>query len=210
MKTPLIVNAPMYGTATAALAVAVTQAGGLGFIVAGFDFTTSSTQLLALEKELVHARELLGIEEDEEGRKLPIGIGFLTFHNDDASGLLPLLRRYRPLAVWLFAPAERQHTRLIESIRRLDDDRPIQVFVQVGCVRAAVEAVADEADVLVVQGSDAGGHQFARNASIISLVPEVADAVSLLKEKEGREITILAAGGIMDGRGIAAALALGK
>jgi len=61
--------------------------------------------------------------------------------------------------------------------------------------------------VLVLQGMDAGGHQWARGASWAVLVPEVRDM--LASEFAGRDVQILAAGGIMDGRGVAGALVLG-
>jgi nitronate monooxygenase len=58
------------------------------------------------------------------------------------------------------------------------------------------------ADILVAQGSDAGGHGTANSASIISLVPEMCSAI-------GERVPILAAGGIADSRGALAALSLG-
>ncbi|RWA05723.1 hypothetical protein EKO27_g9382, partial [Xylaria grammica] len=63
------------------------------------------------------------------------------------------------------------------------------------------------ADVIVAQGVDAGGHQFVKAASVVSLVPEVKDMVR--DEFPGKEIAVWAAGGIADGRGVAAVLALG-
>jgi len=59
--------------------------------------------------------------------------------------------------------------------------------------------------VIVVQGSDAGGHGLKQRASLISLLPEVSDTFA----KEGIDIPLIAAGGISDGRGAAAALTLG-
>ena len=81
------------------------------------------------------------------------------------------------------------------------------MFVQIGSVRAAREAVEDGCDILVVQGIDAGGHQSAQGAGLITLVPEISDM--LADEYKGLGIPIVAAGGIMDDRGIVAALALG-
>jgi nitronate monooxygenase len=66
-------------------------------------------------------------------------------------------------------------------------------------VDAAREAVALGAQVVVAQGTEAGGHGAVR--STMPLVPAVVDAVA--------PTPVLAAGGIGDGRGIAAALALG-
>ncbi|BDD56049.1 hypothetical protein MAP00_001529 [Monascus purpureus] len=211
---PFIANAPMFGTAKADLAAAVTKAGGFGFIGGGFDFTNSSAQLVSLEKELFKARKLLDLKplpddavqrQDNSVESLPVGVGFLTFHSDDASALISLIWRHRPLGIWLFAQAENQHRKLIPSLKSAGISWGMKIFVQIGSVKSAIEAVEDGADVIVVQGSDAGGHQFASNASIITSLPEISDAIKRL----GRDVSILAAGGIMDGRGIAAALALG-
>jgi nitronate monooxygenase len=120
----------------------------------------------------------------------------LTFHKDDASGLIPVLQRHRPVRLWLFTPAAKQHTKLISAAKSAGATWGLKVFVQVGSVQAATEAVLDGADVIVVQGSDAGGHQFAKNTSLITLSPEVADSV-----KNIQHVSILAAGGIMVGRG---------
>lgn len=87
------------------------------------------------------------------------------------------------------------------------EPRPL-VFVQVGNIAAAREAVLDGADVVVAQGVDAGGHQFRQGTGIVSLVPEVLNM--LQKEFKDRNVKVVAAGGIADGRGVAAALALGK
>ena len=70
----------------------------------------------------------------------------------------------------------------------------------VGSVSEAREAVAAGADVIVAQGWEAGGH-VRGTVSTLVLVPAVVDAVA--------PIPVAAAGGIADGRGIAAALALG-
>ena len=78
---------------------------------------------------------------------------------------------------------------------------------QVGNVASARQAALDGADVIVAQGADAGGHQYAQTSGLISLVPEVRDMLDA--EFSDRQIALLAAGGIADGRGVAAALALG-
>lgn len=74
-------------------------------------------------------------------------------------------------------------------------------------------------DVLVVQGTDAGGHSRTRGASIMTLLPEIADALNDIdltttanKKSNGRTfplIPLVAAGGIVDSRGVVAAAALG-
>lgn len=70
----------------------------------------------------------------------------------------------------------------------------------VGEVAEAVHAVADGVDVVVAQGWEAGGH-VRGSTSTMALVPAVVDAVG--------PVPVVAAGGIADGRGVAAALALG-
>lgn len=116
---------------------------------------------------------------------------------------------HRPAAVWLFAPSSRaQHSALIPALKSAGKSWNLKVLTQIGNVQAAREAVEDGSDVLVVQGSDAGGHGFAKGASIVTLVPEIADMLE--QEFANRDVQILAAGGIMDGRGVAAGIALGR
>lgn len=75
-----------------------------------------------------------------------------------------------------------------------------RVWMTVGSLAAAREADAAGMDALVLQGSEAGGHNRSRLA-LTSLVPAVKDALP--------GMTCIAAGGIADGRGVAAALMLG-
>jgi len=76
--------------------------------------------------------------------------------------------------------------------------RDMIVVVMVGRVRHAVKSAAAGADVVAAQGTEAGGHTGEIGA--LALVPQVVDAVT---------IPVLAAGGIVDGRQLVAALALG-
>jgi len=75
----------------------------------------------------------------------------------------------------------------------------VKVFTLVGNVKNARRAAALGVDVIVAQGTEAGGHT--GRIGTMALVPQVVDAVS--------PIPVLAAGGIADGRGLVAALALG-
>ena len=76
----------------------------------------------------------------------------------------------------------------------------VRVFEQVGSVEDARRAAGDGVDVVVAQGQEAGGHNFG-TLPTFALVPLVVDAVA--------PALVLAAGGIADGRGLAAALMLG-
>lgn len=99
---------------------------------------------------------------------------------------------------------------MIDAIRKVQSKGhwDVKVFIQVGTVQAAERALAQGVDVLVVQGVDAGGHQWAQGASLMALLPEVRDLVA--RSARADEIAILAAGGIVDGRGCVAALGLGE
>jgi nitronate monooxygenase/enoyl-[acyl-carrier protein] reductase II len=72
-------------------------------------------------------------------------------------------------------------------------------MLQVTTVAQAVQAAERGVDIIIAQGSEAGG--YCGDVSTMALVPQVVDAVS--------PIPVVAAGGIFDGRGIAAALMLG-
>jgi enoyl-[acyl-carrier protein] reductase II len=76
--------------------------------------------------------------------------------------------------------------------------RDIKVIVMCGKVRHAQKSEAAGADAVAAQGTEAGGHT--GEIGTLALVPQVVDAV---------RIPVLAAGGIVDGRGVVAALALG-
>lgn len=75
-------------------------------------------------------------------------------------------------------------------------------------MKVAKEAIEQGADVLVVQGGDAGGHQWGQGASIMALVPEVKGL--LCETGRPTDVGVVAAGGIVDGKGCVAALGLGK
>ena len=79
-------------------------------------------------------------------------------------------------------------------------DANILVGSMCGKVRHAISAVASGCDFVVAQGTEAGGHT--GTVATIALVPQVVDAV-------GEQVPVVAAGGLFDGRGLAASLALG-
>ncbi|MFB8279276.1 NAD(P)H-dependent flavin oxidoreductase [Nocardia colli] len=119
------------------------------------------------------------------------GIGFLSWAIDDDT-VRWALTEYRPRAVLLSFgdPAP-----FVESVRAAG----AVLMVQVTDLDEARRAVEVGADVIVAQGGAAGGHGAGR--STMTLVPAVADLV--------HPTPVLAAGGIADGRGLAAAVTLG-
>jgi len=82
-------------------------------------------------------------------------------------------------------------------------ERGIPVAALVGAKEHAVKQVAAGVDLIVAQGTEAGGH--CGEVSTLVLIPEVLDAL----ESIGSEIPVLAAGGIVTGRQMAAAVAMG-
>jgi len=121
-----------------------------------------------------------------------IGVGFITWSLARQPHLLGLVLDRAPAALMLsfgdfqpFLPKIRYgQTKLIVQVQTLDQAR---------------EAVDAGVDAIVAQGTEAGGHGGTR--ATLPFVPAVVDIA--------KEIPVIAAGGIADGRGLAAALALG-
>lgn len=191
----------MGGFAWAPLATAVSLAGGLGLI-------GSLNDMSHLRLQLSQARSIFAESSNpaiKDSATLPLGVGILAFicKIDD---VVPVIRESKPAVVWLFAATLLDDYKAwVDALR--DASPASKIWIQVGNVEAAL-AVARGArpDAICLQGADAGGHGFEKGAGIISLLPEAADALG----REGfGDVPLLASGGIADGRGVAAALALG-
>jgi nitronate monooxygenase len=170
-----IALAPMGSFSGGALAAAVSNAGGLGLVGGG----RSDRGWLERELDIVTERAFE-----------PWGVGFLTWALNVATLDWALARG--PHAVMLsfgdpapFAPRVR--------------DAGVPLLLQVTDMAEAEQAADLGADVIIAQGTEAGGHGGRRSA--LPFVPAVADLVA--------PVPVLAAGGIADGRGVAAALVLG-
>jgi len=173
-----ILSAPMALAGGGALAAAVTRAGSLGLIGAGYgDAGWIEAQFAA-------------------AGNLAVGCGFITWSLARQPQLLAQVLAHRPKALMLSfgdplpfaAEIVAAGVPLICQCQSLDH------------VRQALDAGAS---VIVAQGSEAGGHGHRR--ATFPFVPEVADHLA----RTSPDTLLLAAGGIADGRGLAAALMLG-
>ncbi|KAF2852285.1 inosine monophosphate dehydrogenase [Plenodomus tracheiphilus IPT5] len=206
VESPFVIAAPMRVFTGPELAFAVSASGGLGFIGPGVKPEDTATDLATVQ-ELLSNTSLTAFPTafSVGGEKLPVGVGFQCW-NGDLDSAVKAVKDYHPCAAWLFAPRNGQ-AELDEWTTRLRKASPgIHIWHQIGTVQEGIEAAksAQKPDVLVVQGAEAGGHGRATDGlGIMALFPEIADSV------RESNIGLIAAGGIADGRGIAAALALG-
>lgn len=169
-----VLLAPMGAVAGGALARAVTEAGGLGLIGVGYGSAD------VIEQELAAA----------EGAR--VGIGFISWDLARAPERLDLALSRRPAIVQLsFGDA----TPFVSRIKAAG----VPLALQVQSVADAERAAQLGADIVIAQGTEAGGHGATR--ALFPLLPAIVDAVAPLP--------VVAAGGIADGRGLVAALALG-
>ena len=189
LTTPIAL-APMALASGGALASACARAGALGLVGGGYG------DLAWTQREY-----RLALEAADTGR---IGCGFITWKLDeDASALdwvLDLPPTQRPRAVMLsFGDARRYAPRIAASGAAL--------ICQIQCMQQAPEAIEAGAAVIVAQGAEAGGHGLnaLNGRATLTLVPELADWLA----RHAPSTLLLAAGGIADGRTLAAVLALG-
>ncbi len=125
-----------------------------------------------------------------------VGCGFITWSLARQPGLLDQVLARAPAAVFLSFGDPAPFARPVK-------DAGVPLICQVQTRRDAAHAIDVGADVIVAQGAEAGGHGEAR--ATMTLVPEVADLIAA----RAPEVLLCAAGGIGDGRGLAASLMLG-
>ncbi|KAK4465113.1 putative 2-nitropropane dioxygenase precursor [Cladorrhinum samala] len=210
-SAPLIVSAPMRVMSGPSLAVSVSSAGGIGFIGPGLSPESTAIDLEEATRLITSSSSSSSSSDSSSSPILPVGVGFQLW-NGDLSAATEAVARYRPAAVWLFAPRDGSRDQVDEWVRALRSagGGDTKIWLQVGTlreVREAVQRARPGVDVLVVQGSEAGGHGRTEDGTPLSvLVPEVLD---LLAANDVKKIPVFAAGGISDGRGVSAALCLG-
>jgi nitronate monooxygenase len=122
----------------------------------------------------------------------PVGVGFITWSLAKDPDLLALALDHAPRAVSLSFGDIRPFAARVKR-------QGVPLIAQVQSVEMARAAAGEGVDFIVAQGTEAGGHGAAR--ATLPLVPAIVDAVG--------GVPVIAAGGIADGRGLAAALMLG-
>lgn len=125
-----------------------------------------------------------------------VGCGFITWSMAQDPALLTQALAHAPAALMLSFGDPRPHAGEIKAAGTL-------LVCQVQTLAHAADAIEAGADIIVAQGAEAGGHG-ARRATM-TLVPEIGDLLRL----RSPDTLLVAAGGIADGRGLAASLALG-
>ena len=172
-----VLAAPMDVVAGARLTMAVSGAGGLGILGGGYGDRAWLEAETAKLKAFQH----------------PFAIGFITWSLAKQPELLDIALAAKPRAVMLsfgdpapFVPRIKQAGALL--------------ICQVQSEDMARQALDAGADVLIAQGTEAGGHGASRTT--IDIVPAIIDLAA------GR-VPVVAAGGIADGRGLAAMMMLG-
>lgn len=178
IKHPIVLGG--MGTATTApLVAAVSNAGGFGTLgTSAFNAATLASEIAAIH----------------ERTEKPFGVNHLLFQIQE--DMFAVTLRAKP-AVAAFAWARRDQN-LRDYFQRAHD-AGCKVMHMAGDVPEALRAAQAGADIIVAQGSEAGGH--VGWMASLPLVPMMVKAVAPLP--------VLLAGGIADGRGLAAALALG-
>ncbi|EST07868.1 2-nitropropane dioxygenase, NPD [Kalmanozyma brasiliensis GHG001] len=233
IKTPIVLGA-MAGASGGQLAGAVSSAGGFGFIGAGYLTPTTLQGEVdkAFQQLSVSHADLLSSK-----KRADFGIGILVWRltelnggkkpdqaspNDDVKQFLEVIVKARPRAIWLSFGDEAELTGWQKIIADLDqqhntdlegsNDEQVKWFVMIGReqeLQAAVEKC--RCDVLIVQGCEAGGHGHSEAPPLSALLADVLKTLPKLRPNSatGETPPLLGAGGLADGRSLAALLSAG-
>src|SRR5665213_1499814 len=173
-----VMLAGMGGVAYALLVAAVSEAGGFGCLGAS---TMGPDRMVAEMKEV------------RETTSKPFGVDLLTAM---PGGMEAQVEQIIEGGATVFVAGLGVPSDVVDLCHR----RGLLVVNMCGKVDHARRAVDAGCDIVVAQGTEAGGHT--GTVATFPLVPQVVDAV-------GERVPVVAAGGIFDGRGLAAAIALG-
>lgn len=172
-----VLSAPMAIIAGSRLVEAVGQAGGFGILGGGYG------EKAWLEQETAKLQK----------SSVPFGVGFITWSMARKPELLDIALKAQPRAIMLSFGDPKPFGQRIKSAGSL-------LICQVQSEDMAKQALDAGADILIAQGTEAGGHGASRTT--LDIVPAIVDFAA------GR-VPVVAAGGIADGRGLAAMLMMG-
>ena len=176
IKHPIL-SAPMDIIAGARLVAAVSEAGGFGILGGGYG------EKAWLEQEAAKLKDC----------RAPFGVGFITWSLAKQPELLDVALVAKPRAIMLSFGDPKPFVPRIKAAGAL-------LICQVQTEDMAKQALDAGADILIAQGTEAGGHGASRTT--LDIVPAIVDLAA------GR-VPVAAAGGIADGRGLAAMMMLG-
>jgi nitronate monooxygenase len=222
IRVPILLAGMAAGPCTPELVAAVSRAGGLGV------FGATGMTLEALTRDIVRARELgatvIGVNVQITGpnrpRTDPATLADALSEVRQALELpTPPPARPAPhgasahelIAAALAAGANVVTTGLGDpaEVRDLADVHRVPVLAMVSSVEDALRARASGADGIIAQGAEAGGHRATFDVPADGRVPLVGTLALVPRIVDAVDVPVIASGGIMDGRGLAAALALG-
>ena len=183
---------------TVALAAAVSNAGGLGTVSIPGISEEPRAGAAKLRGYIEAACALtdkpfavnIPVGTDKHGNVPPFSAAYVQAVVDAAKDR-DIAKRLRVITTSAGAPG---------GARRMIEDSGLIHIHKVGGTRQAIRAVADGVDMLIASGYEAGGHTHARPVHTFVLGPSVTEAV---------DCPVILAGGVRDGRGLAAALAMG-
>ncbi|MCJ7828968.1 MAG: nitronate monooxygenase [Dehalococcoidia bacterium] len=179
-----IIQGGMVWIASAELAAAVSNAGGLGLISPNAGMSRNGDQVENLKKQIEIAKGLTS---------KPFGVNLPILNNPQIEALVDAVIKARVKVVVTAAGNPALYTSRFK-------EAGTKVLHLVAAVRHAQSAEKRGVDAVIAEGYEAGGHNGLDELTTLTLVPQVVDAVA---------IPVVAAGGIADARGVVAALALG-
>jgi enoyl-[acyl-carrier protein] reductase II len=179
-----IIQGGMVWIASAELAAAVSNAGGLGLISPNAGMSRNGDQVENLKKQIEIAKGLTS---------KPFGVNLPILNNPQIEALVDAVIKARVKVVVTAAGNPALYTSRFK-------EAGIKVLHLIAAVRHAQSAERRGVDAVIAEGYEAGGHNGLDELTTLTLVPQVVDAVA---------IPVVAAGGIADARGVVAALALG-